>query len=270
MSRPAWCRVELARVAVVVVDHGAEQLLVAEARGHRSKGGPGPHPVEIPGDRVDLAVVAEGAERLGSLPGREGVRREPLVEDGERDLEAGVAEVEVEVAEEVGRDETLVDDRLRRAAHDVHAGDVAGDAPPYAVRGRFVHPLEQRLHDVWPRRDRLAPELGVVGRRGAPLDHAAPFRRDGRFDAGAGRGLVFADEEHRHAAVGSEDRGRDRKQDAGPVGGFAVRVQRAAMADVGETVERRGEDGRTRPARGVGDEADAAGVALLAHVWHSW
>ena len=59
----------------------------------------GPHPVDVAGDRVDLAVVGEQAQRLGELPAREGVGREARVDDRERALQLGVAQVGVEAGE---------------------------------------------------------------------------------------------------------------------------------------------------------------------------
>ena len=44
----------------------------------------GAHPVAVPGDRVDLAVVGDVAVRVRERPGREGVGREPGVHERER------------------------------------------------------------------------------------------------------------------------------------------------------------------------------------------
>ena len=127
--------VELARVGVVGVEDGAEELLGAEAGGLGAEDGPGPHAVEVAGDGVDLAVVAERAERLGPLPRGQGVGGEALVEDGEGGLEALVGQVEVEVAQGVGGDQALVDDGAERARG--HVGALGGgvDAPAEAEGG---------------------------------------------------------------------------------------------------------------------------------------
>src|SRR5205823_12185484 len=79
----------------------------------------GVHPVHVALDRVDLAVVAEEAERLRALPRRRRVGREALVEDAEGDLERGIAEISVERGELVGRAQRLVDDGAERERGDV-------------------------------------------------------------------------------------------------------------------------------------------------------
>ena len=60
-------------------------------RGH--PGLVGLHPVEIAGQRVDLAVMRQHAERLGQPPGRKGVGRIALVIDGEARDEALIQQV---------------------------------------------------------------------------------------------------------------------------------------------------------------------------------
>ena len=68
----------------------------------------GPHVVQVAAQGVDLAVVGQVAERLGQLPGREGVGAVALVHDRQRALEARVAEVGVEaVATWVGSSRPL-------------------------------------------------------------------------------------------------------------------------------------------------------------------
>ena len=73
--------VERGRVGGSVTDEGPElREVIAEDVGRHVLSA-GHHPVDIPLDRVDLAVVAEIAERVGETPGGGGVRGEPLVDE---------------------------------------------------------------------------------------------------------------------------------------------------------------------------------------------
>ena len=89
----------------------------------------GAHPVEVAGERVDLAVVGEQAQRLGELPAREGVGGEARVDDRERALQLGVAQVGVEARELRRAQHPLVDERPR-----AEAGDRERRARPRARR----------------------------------------------------------------------------------------------------------------------------------------
>ncbi len=79
----------------------------------------GAHPVPVALQRVDLAVVRDVAERLGQVPRREGVGGEALVDQGEGRLERRIPEVQVELADLVGEQQPLVDERPRREGGDV-------------------------------------------------------------------------------------------------------------------------------------------------------
>ena len=93
----------------------------------------GAHPVDVAGDGVDLAVVGEQPQRLGELPAREGVGREARVDDRERALQLGVAQVGVEARQLRRGQHPLVDERARAEARDrerrarLELGDPAGD-----------------------------------------------------------------------------------------------------------------------------------------------
>ena len=63
-------RVELARVGVLGIEHGTEQLLGAEAGLLGAEAPAGEHAVLVAADGVDLAVVAQVPEGLGALPRR--------------------------------------------------------------------------------------------------------------------------------------------------------------------------------------------------------
>jgi hypothetical protein len=99
--------VEHRRIRPRLVDYRRKQAVVRGAEPCLTV----PHPVDVPRNRVDLAVMAEQAERLSALPGWSGVGREALVEDCERDCEGRVVQVGIKLGELVGCAERLVRDR---------------------------------------------------------------------------------------------------------------------------------------------------------------
>ena len=258
--------VELARVGVVVVDHRVEQLLRAEARGLGTEHGACPHAVHVARDRVDLAVVAQHAERLRPLPRREGVRREALVEHDERGGEALVGEVVVEAWQRIGCHQALVGDRAERARRHVDASGRCVDPATEAKGGPFVGALgvEHRLHDARPRGQGLVTELAVARRRLTPLDDAQVL--GGRRGLDRLAGVVAAHEEHGDAVARAEDGRGDGKQHSGAVGRLRVGCDRTPVTHARQPVEGCLDDRAGRPAVGVRDEADATGVELRAQL----
>ena len=71
------------------------------------------HPVDVSPEGVDLPVVGYQPEGMGKWPAREGVCREPRVDEGHRGLESLVDQVGKEVRDLVGDQHPLVDDRPR-------------------------------------------------------------------------------------------------------------------------------------------------------------
>jgi len=232
---------------------------------------PGAHPVRVPGDRVDLAVVTEEPERLRALPRGLGVRREALVEDPERHREAGFAEVRVERRELRRGAERLVDHGAERERGDVRADGLLGPSAG-AVRAilRFdqagaVGTKEDELLDA--RRGRL----GACSERVRLHRHRPPAA--GVDSLGAARLLdrrasrFVAEEDHREPAPRpGDERGGNRQQDARSVAGAAIRRDCAAVPDSAQTLEQRFDDGSRRPSLHVGDEADTARISLCAWI----
>ena len=79
----------------------------------------GPHPVAVAGQRVDLAVVGQVAVRVGQGPAGEGVGREARVHQGQPGLEQRVAQVGEELAQLLGGQHALVDQRPGRERGEV-------------------------------------------------------------------------------------------------------------------------------------------------------
>ena len=116
------------------LQHLVERGRVAGSRGHHGEGPlqprdevggaqgfAGPHPVPVAGQRVDLAVVGHVAVRVGQGPRREGVGREPRVDEGQPADQPLVGQVGVELGQLVGGQHPLVGDRPGR-----QGGEVAG------------------------------------------------------------------------------------------------------------------------------------------------
>ena len=74
---------------------------------------------EVALDRVDLAVVRDCAEGVREFPGGERVRRIALVDDRERRDEVRVGEIGIELLYLRREEQSLVDDRARRAGADI-------------------------------------------------------------------------------------------------------------------------------------------------------
>ena len=140
---------------------------------------PGPHPVDVAADGVDLAVVGDHPQRLGQLPARRRVRREARVDDREGAAQRPVAEVGEELRQLRRRQHPLVDDRPAGHAReeDVGAELALGPAPDHeqgAVEGLLVVDVvaggDEELADL---RRAAAGQLaarGLVDRDLAPAD----------------------------------------------------------------------------------------------------
>ena len=184
------------------------QLVAEERRGERrlARG----KRVEVALERVDLAVVRDGAERVGELPGRKGVGGVPLVDDRERRDEVRVREVGVEPLDLGRQQQPLVDNRPRRAGADVRLLrrllDLAADDIKPTLESRIF--FTSRLFCVlcvlcgykqlpYPRHHcaGVASDGVGIGRHVAPAEDLAPLGLDRALDL---RLLALAAENHRN------------------------------------------------------------------------
>ena len=179
---------------------------------------------------------------------------------------SGRLQVEVELAELVGRAQRLVGDRAERERGDVGAAGALGLAPgpvraPFGlVVGEPPRRAEQELDDPGHALA-LGAEVLRVGRDVAPAVRLETLLPAGR-PRSAPRSLV-AQEHHREAGAGlGQERRRERQQDAGAVARLAVGRGGAAVANPAETLDQQVDGSPGRRARGIRDEADPAGVAL--------
>ena len=111
--------VEGGRVAQPLARHRQHLAQVLAQRLGPAQRLAGPHPVDVPAQRVDLAVVGHVAVRMRQRPRRERVGAEPLVHEGQRRLQLGVGEVGEHRRDLVGAQHALVDERVGGQARDV-------------------------------------------------------------------------------------------------------------------------------------------------------
>ena len=235
--------------------------------------------------------MGEHAEGLGKPPGREGVGRIALVEDGKGRDEALVGQVGIEVGELLGQEHALVDQRTRREGADVEIADrrfahALFDAPPaqiefalQLVQIAVFADVEHDLLDFGPCGVGLLADDGDVHRHLAPAIEIEVETQDLRFDDGAAGLLchiVCARQEylaHGDAARAefvsglghghAEEFLRHLDMDAGTVAGLAVGVDGAAVPHGLQRLDAAGHDFAARCAVDRRDQADAAGIVLL-------
>ena len=116
------------------------------------------HPVDVAAQRVDLAVVRDVAVGVRARPARERVGREARVHHRQRRLQRLVPEIRVELAQLVGVEHALVDQRARREARDV---EVAAARQRRARHGL----LDQAPDDVQLPLERVARPACASARR---------------------------------------------------------------------------------------------------------
>ncbi len=71
--------IEIGRIAAAGLNDGEQLLDIRAVQGRTEDGLAGVHPVDVAAQGVDLAVVGDVAERMGKLPGGEGIGGEALV-----------------------------------------------------------------------------------------------------------------------------------------------------------------------------------------------
>ena len=250
-----------------VVEHPGVGARLVERRDAVERAGPRAHPVHVAADRVDLAVVAQQAERLRPLPRGLGIGREALVEDPERHLEPRIAQIRIEGVELVGGAERLVDDGSEGKGGGVDIGAAVEPLPrgvgaPLGLVGRDPpRTLEHGLGDERRRRARGVAERGRVDGNGAPPAHGDPLGRAGPLDRPPP--VRTAQEHHGEAQVGlRHERGRKRQEQAGAVARPSVRGEGSPVANAVQRLEEGIEDEPRGPAGEPGDEPDATGIAF--------
>ena len=272
-------------------DVGPEQLGI-DARLPRR------HPVDVAAQGVDFAVVGDHPVGMGEPPGREGVGGETLMDQRQRRLEARVGEVLVVARQLLNQHHALVDDGAARHRHGIILGDSVAAERVDAVRDHLAQDEQLALeglfvgdggapadeHLALRRLDRLdaLAEVGIVDRDVAPADQVAGFGGDRFGDdrlgalarLGVARHEELADgvvsgrgqgEAELGAFLGEEAVG-DLRQHAAAVAERRVGAGRAAMVEIDQDLQALLEDRVRGAALHVGDDADAAGIALVRRI----
>ena len=130
--------VEGGRVAAVGGADREEPFQVPRDEIAREQRLPGVHPVAVPAEGVDLAVVRHEAVGVRERPRRERVGREPTVHQGQSAVEALVGQVGVELDELVACEHPLVHQGAGRQGRHVGPVDLVLDPLAHAER----HPVE--------------------------------------------------------------------------------------------------------------------------------
>ena len=295
-----------------VVEAGGVRLAVRDQRPHLvevraqeialQRAPAGVHPVHIAPDRVDLAVVGDEPVRVGELPGREGVGREPLVHQGQGRDRPRVAQVTIEAANLVGEQEALVDHRPGREGGQVELGQVGqvllhrqlgqrvlqllADGQQLALEGVLVPDVRAHADDGLPDhrhlgQDGLAKAVGVHR-------HVAPAQQDlaldlqevlELLDGDVARRLVLGQEAHGHGVapgLGQVDAGlpgpvaqqgvRNLDQNAGAIAHEGVSADGAAMVEINQDLQAAGHDVMRFAPLDVGDKPHPTRVMLVARI----
>ncbi len=243
-----------------------------------------PHPVDVAHQRVDLAVVGDHAVRVGAVPARERVGREPRVDQRERRAEPRVLQVRVE-RRHLGRQQhALVDQRARRERRGVELGRRQLADPPDHVELALERVLvvgagaglDEQLADVGT--GLVGGDADLVGTDGdvAPAEHAlaldpdvalqqvldlGPLRRVLRQEAHADG--VAAGRRQLEVHDRAQERVRHLDEDPGPVARSRVRSRCPPMVEVLERGQRALDRLVARIVVQPRDQCDAAGIVLV-------
>ncbi len=151
------------------------------------------HPIDVPLERVDLAVVGQKPERMGQVPRRKGVGAVPLMHQGQRRDEPLVGQIVIEPLDLVGQQQAFINDHPRRQAGDIAillllqlaqtdvglqplANDV--QLPFQHVGRRLLAARDEHLPDERLDVARRATQHAVVDRHVAPAEQRLPFLGD--------------------------------------------------------------------------------------------
>ncbi len=288
------------------LEHLVEGGRVARARGHHRERplqpgnqlGPaerlaGAHPVPVARERVDLTVVREVAVRMGERPRREGIGREPRVDEGEAADHPLVGQVRVELRQLVRGEHALVGDRAGRQGREVAAFELVlhplpeYEGAPVEHEGRIVASEvdvgapARRTPGASPDVRRSRPNRATCRRRvprairgrPAPRPPRASRSRAMACDAASrsrgkeGRpGRVAPAVGQIEVRLRRVERVGDLDQDPGAVSAVLLAAGRAAVGEMLERTDRLSYERVGRPPLEVRDERDTACIVLEARV----
>ena len=286
--------VEGRRIAPAGANHRKDLLHVGAIHRMGEHALAGVHPVDVAADGVDLAVVGEEPERMGEIPGGEGVGAVALMNQSQRRHHPRVRKVGVELVDLIGKQQPLVDDRPRRERADVGEG-LSGEAelaeldlealadheqlPFELVAGRLLPAADKRLPNHRLDLAGGGADGAVVDGHGPPAEKLLPlflaepgeerlgalllfrFRRKEDVADGPVAGGGKADPGLRRDGV--EKLLRHLDEDAGPVAGERITPASAAVGEVFKDLEPLTDDPMAAPAVHVDDKPDATGIVLV-------
>ena len=234
--------------------------------------------------------MADHAERLRQVPGGEGVGGKALVHQGQGRLETLVLQVQVIAADLVGQQHALVGDGVRRHGGHIVVGDLIAflaDLGVHALADDEQPALEfvlvgaaaaahEYLADHRLGGQHAGAQVAVVHRHIAPAEHLLAVFPDVAVDDGLHQGPVVRPPGQEYVADavpargrqleihhGTEEFVRDLNHDARAVTGLGIGANRPAMAQALQDIQAVLHDFVALAVLDVGDEADAAGIALV-------
>ncbi len=289
--------VEAGRVGLTLGDQGPDlvQVVAQDLRLHGVAARR--HPVDVAAQGIDLPVVADHAERMGQVPGGEGVGGEALVHQGQGGLETLVLQVLVVTADLAREQHALVGDGARG-----HGGHVVGGLLVTGLPDLVVHALadgeqlaleavlvraappaaDEHLADDRLGREHALAQDAVVHRDIAPAQDPVPtlgqMSADDRLHLVTGVCLLGKEDVTHAVLTGggqSEAHHRAEKgignldQDTGTVPCLRIGADRAPVSKTLEDLQPLPDDLAALAVLDVADEADAAGVTFVSRVIES-
>jgi len=157
---------------------------------------PGQHPGTVRLDGVDLSVVGQRAERLGVVPGREGVCRVTLMEDGKGRLVIRVDKVTIEVGDGGGGEQALVDNgparrrRYRQSWGCRSLDSLSGQVEAALEVCSLNRSGDDGLFDQGKHRSGMVAQNGGIDGHRTPEQHMHSLGFHGLGDNGTGGGRL--------------------------------------------------------------------------------
>ena len=298
-----------------VVEAGGVRLAVRDQRPHLVEVGAqqvglhpattGVHPVHIAADGVDLTVVGHEPIGVGQPPGREGVGREPLVDQGQGGFRERVGQILVEGPHLAGQQQALIDHGAGRQGRQI---EILQSRQAFLFRqlgdrvlDLLAHGQQLPLVGVLILDGRAAADEGLadhrhgvehgladavqVHRHVAPAQNRLLLDLHEVFELGHGdlaRGVVVRQEAHGHGVFagrrqidpvvlgpGAIERVGNLNQNPGPIADQRVGAHRAAVVQIDQNLQTRLHDFMRFAAFDIGYKPNAACIMLVTRIIQS-
>jgi len=249
---------------------------------------PRSHPVQVAAQRIDLAVVADKAERLGQRPRRECVGAVALVHERKSRGHPRITQFRVEVRHPERAHQPFVDEGSGRTARQIERAVAGQSVAPDRVFRHFARdkelPVEmvtryaaasgKHLADDRQRAASQFPHRFRTDRHIAPCQHLQAFSRETRFEspfAARAAGRILRQKHHAHPVrpglrqsgdLLAEKSMRHLQQNACAIPRVRIIAGRAAVLQIGQHVERLDHNVMGFLAAQAAHHAHAAGIPL--------